>query len=99
MVRSKKYEGNVKNLRFIQSGDGTKWLIEKEYIYPVVQNPENYRNISIDIKSIEDFVVIINEPRDKIKGKLVEKYILHGEQKKYGIGKNRILVSTICASG
>ena len=92
MVRSKKYEGNVKNLRFIQSGDGTKWLIEKEYIYPVVQNPENYRNISIDIKSIEDFVVIINEPRDKIKGKLVEKYILHGEQKKYGMGKNRNLI-------
>ena len=35
---------------------------------------------------------MVDKPRDKIKGKLVEKYILHGEKKAYKMGKNRSLI-------
>ena len=101
IVSAKGYKGTNSNLRLIQSGDGTKWLIEKEYLYPVVRNPNYYRNVIIDIHSIKDFVIIVTKPREEIKGELVEKYILHGEKKAYKMGKNRSLIpaeTETCAS-
>jgi len=101
IVNAKDYKGSNLNLRLIQSGDGTKWLIEKEYLYPVVRNPNYYRNVIIDIHSIKDFVIIVTKPREEIKGELVEKYILHGEKKTYKMGKNRSLIpaeTETCAS-
>lgn len=101
IVNAKGYKGTNSNLRLIQSGDGTKWLIEKEYLYPVVRNPNYYRNVIIDIHSIKDFVIIVTKPREEIKGELVEKYILHGEKKAYKMGKNRSLIpaeTETCAS-
>jgi hypothetical protein len=86
------YHGKYEDFKLIQSGDGTKWLVEKEYIHPVIRNPENYKNIFIDIQAVKDFVVIVDKPRDKIKGKLVEKYILHGEKRAYKMGKDRSLI-------
>jgi len=92
MVQGAGYEGGYAELRVIQSGDGTKWPIENEYIYPVIRNPDNYKGIFIDVQLIRDFVVNVNEPREKIKGKLVEKYIHHGEKKAYKMGKGRSLI-------
>jgi type I restriction-modification system DNA methylase subunit len=86
------FKGRLADLRLIQSGDGTRWLVEKEFLQPVIRNPENYKNIFIDVQSIRDFVVIINEPKEKIKGKLIAQYLRHGEKKAYQMGKNRTLV-------
>jgi len=86
------YKGNIENLRYIQSGDGTRWLVEKEYLHPVVRNPKDYKSIFIDINSVKDFVIYLNEVRDKIKNKLIKKYVLHGEKKTYKMGKNRNLI-------
>jgi type I restriction-modification system DNA methylase subunit len=86
------YKGRLADLRLIESGDGTRWLVEKEFLQPVIRNPENYKNIFIDAQSIRDFVVIINEPREKIKGRLIAQYLRHGEKKAYQMGKNRTLV-------
>jgi len=92
MIHRLGYQGKHTNLRLIQSGDETKWLVEKEYLHPVVRNPDKYRNIFIKLQSLKDFVVVVNEPRGKIKGKLIEKYILHGEKKAYKMGKGRSLI-------
>ncbi|MDZ7361846.1 MAG: N-6 DNA methylase [candidate division KSB1 bacterium] len=86
------YEGKLADLRLIQSGDGTRWLVEKEFLQPVIRNPENYKNIFIDVQSIRDFAVIVNETKENIKGKLIAKYLRHGEKKAYQMGKNRTLV-------
>lgn len=86
------YKGKPADLRLIQSGDGTRWLVEQEFLQPVIRNPENYKNIFIDVQSIRDFVVIVNAPREKIKGRLIAQYLRHGEKKAYQMGKNRNLI-------
>ena len=86
------HRDDIEDLRYIQSGDGTKWIIEKNYLKPLIRDPRDYKRILIDLASINDYVVIINEERSKIKGKLIEKYVLHGETKNYQMGKNRNLI-------
>jgi len=92
MANRSNYKGKHENLRLILSGDGTKWLIEKEYLYPVIRNPEDYKKILIDFASVEDFVIVVSEPKDKINSKLVYNYILHGEKKVYKMGKDRSMI-------
>jgi type I restriction-modification system DNA methylase subunit len=92
LAKNQCYKGQYKNLRLIESGDRTRWLIEKEYIQPVIRNPEDYKKVFINMRSVEDFVVVINKTRKKVKGKLVEKYIIHGEKKVYNMGKDRSMV-------
>ena len=95
------YRGEGEKLRYIQSGDDSKWLIEKEYIYPVLRNPDEYRSIFVDVKSVKDFVIFIDEANDNLKGKLIEKYILHGEKRAYKMGKGRNMIpakTQTCAS-
>jgi len=86
------YPDAYTNLKFIQSGDGTKWFVEKKYLYPVICNPESYQTIYINTQSVKDFVIIINESREELKGKAIEKYIIHGEKKAYKMGKGRNLI-------
>ncbi|MEW5945603.1 MAG: N-6 DNA methylase [bacterium] len=92
MFRSSGYEGKLSDLILVQSGDGTKWLVENKYVFPVIRNPDKYSSIFIDVNEIKDFVVIIREPRKKLKGSLVEKYIRHGETKQYKMGKEKVSV-------
>ena len=82
----------VSNLRVIQSGDNTQWLIEGNHIEPVLRNPDKYRSILINTESIDDFVVIVKGGRKKINSKFIEKYIKHGEEKVYKMGKNRSMI-------
>jgi len=92
MLNNIKPKESSEKLRCIKSGDGTRWFIEQEYLEPVICNPGQYIAIAIDAKSAKDFVVRIHEPRDKIKGKAVEKYVSHGEKKSYKMGKGRNLI-------
>jgi hypothetical protein len=92
MARAIGRGGNIADLALIRSGDGTEWLIEREYLHPVIRNPEDYQKICIEVNLVLDFAVIVSEPREKIKGKLVEKYIVHGEKKAYEMGKNRRMI-------
>ena len=101
MAQNMGHKGDVLNLRVIRSGDETRWLVEKEYIYPVIRNPEDYKRFYIDIDSVKDFVILVKHPRDALKGQLVEKYVLHGEKKPYAMGKGRTCIpaqTKTCAS-
>lgn len=93
------YHGATKNLRYIKSGDDTKWLLERQYLYPVIRNPDEYGCIIINVKSVKDSVVFIGDT--DLKGKLVEKYVLHGQTKAYQMGKGRSMIPSetgTCAS-
>lgn len=92
IVRAFRYRGNTRKVRVIESGDGTRWLIEKKYIHPVVRSPEKYRAVFIRKRKIDDFVLIVKESKKELRRKLVMKYILHGERKAYKMGKDRYLI-------
>jgi hypothetical protein len=92
LAKNMGYKDDIRKLKYIQSGDGTKWLIESQYLKPLIRDPSYYKKILIEVELVKDLVVFINEPRDKLKGKLVEKYILHGEKKKYKVGKGKNII-------
>jgi type I restriction-modification system DNA methylase subunit len=83
------YKGKINNLRLIQSGDGSKWLVERTFVHPVAKNPDDFRNILIELNKVDDFVVYIHEPSASIKKKVVYKYISHGQRHPYNMGKGR----------
>ena len=86
------HKGSLDKIRAIRSGDGTSWLIEEEYLYPVTRNPDDYKDIFINVSEINDWVVLIRKPRNEIKGKLIERYVIHGERKLYDMGKKRKMI-------
>jgi type I restriction-modification system DNA methylase subunit len=92
MMNNAKPANGIRKLRCIKSGDGTRWLTEGQYLARVICNPANYKAIAIDTRSVEDFVVRICEPRDKVKGKLIENYVSYGERKPYKMGKGRNII-------
>ncbi len=98
MARAMGCEKNIGDLVVIRSGDGTDWLIEKQYVFPVIRNPEDYRRLSIDVAAVRDFVIIVPEPREKLKGKAIARYIIHGERKAYHMGKDRRMIPAETAS-
>jgi type I restriction enzyme M protein len=83
------YKGKISNLRLIQSGDGSKWLVERTFVHPIAKNPDDFRNILIELDKVDNFVVYIHEPPASIKKKLAYKYIAHGERHSYNMGKGR----------
>lgn len=87
------YKGAAKVLRLIESGDGTHWPIEREYLVPIARNPESFKSLILDSSIISDFAIVI-PPVDKrkLRGKLVLRYISHGEHKVYQMGKGRDVV-------
>jgi type I restriction-modification system DNA methylase subunit len=89
MAAQANYKGKISDLRLIQSGDGSKWLVERSFVYPVARNPDDFRNILIKTDEVDNFVISVNEPPANIKKKMVYKYIAHGQRKPYNMGKGR----------
>lgn len=58
----------------------------------MIRNPDDYRGIRISTETVKDNVIFIQDSRGKIKGKLIEKYVVHGERKVYAMGKNRKMI-------
>jgi hypothetical protein len=92
-VRAIDYVGSIDKLQLIESGDGTRWLIEKEFLVPIVRNPEQYRAVRVSNDSISDLAVAIPlRDRKALKGTALIHYISHGERRAYGLGKGRRIV-------
>jgi type I restriction-modification system DNA methylase subunit len=54
------------------------WGIEKEFLEPLVSSPKNI-GIEIHSKDADESVLMVHEPKDKLKDTNVLKYIEHGE--------------------
>ena len=90
-----------KGLRIIRSGDGTRWLIESQYLAPITRNPDDFPSIRIREADIKTRAVVINMPRKNLRNKHIEAYIKHGETKLYNMGKGRQMIpsNTLTCSG
>jgi len=101
ILRKSRAKKDLSEFRYVKSGDGTKWLIEKEYVYPVIQNPADYPSISIDVDAIIDSVIVIDKDAREIENDLIESYVRHGETKTYKMGKGQEMVpsqTSTCSS-
>jgi type I restriction-modification system DNA methylase subunit len=56
------------------------WGIEKEYLKPIVTSIRDIKGIELTGREINRQVLMVHEPKDKLEGKNVLKYIEHGEQ-------------------
>lgn len=64
----------------VQAGDGTVHLIEKEYLQPVVFNLMEIHSAAIDSALLRKRVLLVDKPKDELKGTHVLKYIRWGER-------------------
>ncbi|MCS7123535.1 MAG: TaqI-like C-terminal specificity domain-containing protein, partial [Candidatus Aenigmarchaeota archaeon] len=56
-----------------------EWGIEKEYLHPIVTSPKNIKSAELLENDVEDFILLVNEPKSKLKGKNILSYIEYGE--------------------
>ncbi len=87
------FRGAIDDIALVESGDGTRWLIEKEFLEPVVRNPDQYHAIQIDRNKVSDLAVVLpSKEKSHLKGCLVLQYIAHGGRRAYPMGKGRTLI-------
>lgn len=87
------FRGKVDDLALVESGDGTRWLVEKEFLEPVVRNPDQYHAIRIDRDRVPDLAVVLPaKEKSHLQRRMVLHYIAHGERRAYRMGKGRTLV-------
>jgi len=75
-----------KLLRLVEAGDGGRYVIEAEYLKPLVKSTRDIDSLTID-ESITKFrVLIISDEKKALVGKHVLKYIRAGETQSFGTG-------------
>ncbi|WP_324664234.1 N-6 DNA methylase [Dehalococcoides mccartyi] len=77
---------NKKQLRLVEAGDGGRYVIEAEYLKPLVKSTRDIKSLIID-ESITKFrVLIVSDEKKTLVGKSVLKYIRAGETQSFGVG-------------
>jgi len=75
-----------RRLRLVESGDGGRYVIEADYLKPLVKSTRDIRSLTID-ESITKFrVLIVSDEKKALVGKHVLKYIRAGETQAFGVG-------------
>jgi len=75
-----------KLLRLVEAGDGSRYVIEAEYLKLLVKSTRDIKSLTID-ESITKFrVLIVSDEKKALAGKHVLKYIRAGETQTFGVG-------------
>ena len=75
-----------RQLRLVEAGDGGRYVIEAEYMKPLVKSTRDIKSLIID-ESITKFrVLIVSDEKKALVGKHVLKYIRAGETQSFGVG-------------
>jgi len=75
-----------KQLRLVEAGDGGRYVIEAEYLKPLVKSTRDIKSLVVD-ESITKFrVLIVSDEKKALAGKHVLKYIRAGETQTFGVG-------------
>jgi len=78
-----------KRLRLVEAGDGGHYVIEAEYLKPLVKSTRDIKSLTID-ESITKFrVLVVSDEKKALVGKHVLKYIRKGETQIFGVGPRR----------
>jgi hypothetical protein len=79
--RSDVESGRVK---IVEAGDGSRHPVESKYLEPEVHSLMEIDSVSIDPKKLKRQILLVSEPKDKLKSTYVLKYIEWGERETFG---------------
>jgi hypothetical protein len=77
---------DTKQVRVIESGDGSRHLLEAEYLEPEVHSLMEIDSVEIDPAKLARKILLVSDPPEKLKGTHVLKYIKWGEREGYDQG-------------
>jgi hypothetical protein len=75
-----------KQLRLVEAGDGGRYVIEAEYLKPLVKSTRDIKSLVIDESITKLRVLIVSGEKKSLTGKHVLKYIRTGETQTFGVG-------------
>jgi len=75
-----------KQLRLVEAGDGGRYIIEAEYLKPLVKSTRDIKSLVIDESFTKFRVIIVSDQKKALVGKHVLKYIRAGETQSFGVG-------------
>jgi hypothetical protein len=78
--------GDTKRIRVVEAGDGSRHLIEAEYLEPEVHSLMEIDSVEIDPAKLSRKILLVSDPPEKLKGTHVLKYIKWGEREGYDQG-------------
>lgn len=61
----------------------TEWGIENRYLKNCITSPQEIKSLKLTKDSIKKLILIVNQPKSKLKGTNVLSYIQYGEERKY----------------
>lgn len=70
---------DTERLRLIEAGDGTRHVVEAEYLEPEVHSLMEINSIAIDPARLRRQVLLVNKPKEQLVGTRVLRYIEWGE--------------------
>jgi methylase of polypeptide subunit release factors len=82
---------DTKRVRVVESGDGSRHLVEAEYLEPEVHSLMEIDSVEIDPAKLSRKILLVSVPPERLKGTHVLKYIKWGEREGFDQG-------TTCAS-
>jgi methylase of polypeptide subunit release factors len=77
---------DTKRVRVVESGDGSRHLIEAEYLEPEVHSLMEIDSVEIDPAKLSRKILLVSDPPEKLKGTHVLKYIKWGEREGFDQG-------------
>jgi len=75
-----------KLLRLVEAGDGGRYVIEAEYLKPVVKSTRDIKSLIVDESFFKFQVLLVSDEKKSLAGKNVLKYIRAGETGTFGVG-------------
>ncbi|MGA3094387.1 MAG: hypothetical protein ABSD79_03260 [Dehalococcoidales bacterium] len=75
-----------RQLRLVEAGDGGRYVIEAEYLKPLVKSTRDIKSLTIDESITKLRVLIVSDEKKALVGKNVLKYIRAGETQSFGVG-------------
>jgi methylase of polypeptide subunit release factors len=70
-----------KDLRIVKNGYNELWLVEKEFLKPLLSSPKDVSKYHLTLKDIKFRLLLINSESEDLKNTYVWKYILNGRKK------------------
>jgi len=77
---------DTNRVRVVESGDGSRHLLEAEYLEPEVHSLMEIDSVEIDPAKLSRKILLVSDPPEKLKGTHVLKYIKWGEREGFDQG-------------
>jgi len=66
-----------------------QWGVEKRYIHPIITSPRHVEACVLEGKNVDEYVLLVHEPKEALRDTNVLKYIEHGENVSFEIGRGK----------